>query len=203
MNFKKLFCTLTVATLTVAVAFAQSQYVFTTKSSVNLRKAASTASAKAGTLTKGEMLPLVEETDGWYKVDVNGAPAFVSQSVASVCDANVPAEMFGKTLGSSEPWDKIRFEGSITITPVGKDHAVINMEWMRVNLPAESWNYMATVKDGKVVATHNLGMSWIDPDQPYETLMEEAEPLAIPLPVGFDEFNNTLYFNGAVFSEFE
>lgn len=203
MDIKKLFCCVAVMIFTGMSLCAQSQYVYTTKNSVNLRKSASTASAKAGTLSKGDMLPLIEDADGWYKVDNNGTPAFVSATVAYLCEANVPAAMFGKTFDSSEAWDKIRFQGSITITPVGKGHALITMEWMRKNLPAETYNYMATVKDGKVVATHNLGMSWKDPDDGYDKLMEDASPLEKPLPVGFDDFNNTLYFNGAVFSEFE
>ena len=192
--------------LSVISVSAQSQYVFTSKPSVNLRQTPSTTGAKAGSLTKGQLIPLVEQDweSGWNKVLFNGKDAYVSQSVSDVCDAAIPQEMFGKTLDSNAPANKVRFQGSITINPVGKRNAVIEVTWMRMNLPAETYNYLADVNtDGTVVATHQLMTSWVDTDQPLETIMEDADKLDSVIPVGFGEFNNTLYFNGWVFSEFE
>lgn len=185
---------------------AQSQYVFTSKPSVNLRQMPSTSAAKVGTLEKGQMLPLVDsdwETE-WNKVSLNGKDAYVSQSVCEICDAEIPKELFGKSLASVEAADKVRFQGNITINPIGNQHAVIEVTWMRVNLPAETYNYLADVNsDGTVVATHQLMTTWVDTDLPLEKIMEDADRLDITIPVGFGEFNNTLYFNGWVFSEFE
>lgn len=150
---------------------AQSQYVFTSKPSVNLRQMPSTSAAKVGTLEKGQMLPLVDsdwETE-WNKVSLNGKDAYVSQSVCEICDAEIPKELFGKSLASVEAADKVRFQGNITINPIGNQHAVIEVTWMRVNLPAETYNYLADVNsDGTVVATHQLMTTWVDTDLPLE-----------------------------------
>ena len=181
---------------------AQSQYVLPIDGNVNLRTAASKTAAKAGTLTASDLLPCLEELDGWYKVNYDGKDAFVSMSVARTCDAIVPEEIFGKDLGSAKAWDKTRHQGLIKITRIDQDHAFIQMEWMRVNLPAESYSYIATVKDGKITATHSSGV-WVDPDRPLNEILNDLYPLEKQIPVGFDEFNNTIFFNGAEFSEYE
>jgi len=200
---KKLILTAVCVLAAVVGAAAQSQYVSSMKGNVNLRTAPSTSAAKAGTMTAADLLPCLEELDGWYKVDFNGKPVFVSQSVATTCDAVVPEEMFGKDLTSSRPWDKIRHQGSIRIDKIDSNHVFIHMDWMRVNLPAESWSYLATLKDGRIIATHSSGM-WVDSeDRPLKDILEEVSPLDKPVPVGYGEFNNTIYFNGAEFSEFE
>lgn len=189
--------------ITMAVgSHAQEQYVYSPKGNVNIRTAASVSASKGGTLQKGEMLPLIEETDGWYKIDVNGKPMYVSQSVAETCQAVIPTCMFSKTIDSNEGADKIRFQGYIEISPIDEAHALIESTWMRVNLPAESCFYIADVKDGKVIATHQLFV-WKDVSEGLESLMEDAEKLQKPKPVGFYEWNNTLIFDGNSYSEFE
>lgn len=181
---------------------AQSLYVSSMKGNVNLRTAPSTTAAKAGTLSKAELLPCLEELDGWYKVDINGKEAYVSQSVATTCDAVIPKEMFKKTLTSNEPLDKIRFQGSINIEPVGPAHALINVNWMRMNLPAEDTYYLAEIKDGRIVATHE-GVTYVDSSEPLSEIKEKLSQLDSPIPVGFDEFNNTIFFKETEYSEFE
>ncbi len=205
-TMKRSFLTFFVGLISVMYASAQSQYAFTDKATVNLRQTPSTTGAKVGSLTKGLMIPLVEADweSGWYKVMFNGKEAYVAQSVSNICDAEIPRDMLGKTLESTAPADKIRFQGDITIRPVGKTHAVIEVTWMRTNLPAETWNWLADVNaDGTIVATHQLMTPYVDTDQPIEKIMEDADKLDSTIPVGFGEFNNTLYFNGWVFSEFE
>ena len=176
-------------------------YVSSTKGNVNIRTAPSTGAAKAGTLSANDLVPYLGEVDGWYKIDFNGKEAYVSQSVASTCEADIPAEMFGKDLDSSEPWDKTRHQGTIRIDKIDDTHAFIYMEWMRVNAPAESYSYVAELNDGKVIATYGCGI-YVDKDMPLKEILGEMSQLEKKIPVGFDEFNNTLYFNGAVFSEY-
>lgn len=181
---------------------AQDLYVSSMKGNVNLRTAPSTTSAKSGTLSKGELLPLVEELDGWYKVDCNGKTAYVSQSVATMCDAVIPEEMYNKNLTSNEPLDKIRFQGDIFIEPVDKTHVLITVNWMRVNLPAETQYYLADVKDGKIVATHS-GVSYVEASSSLSDIESELSVLGKPVRMGFDEFSNTIFFDGAEYSEFQ
>lgn len=181
---------------------AQSQYVSSLKGNVNLRSAPSTTASKAGMLLNSELLPLVEELDGWYKVDNNGHPAYVSQSVATTCDAFIPESMYGKNITSCRPLDKIRFQGDILIEPVDKTHVLITVNWMRVNLPAETRYFLAEVNDGVIKATHG-GVSYVEASSPVASIKEELSELEKPLYMGFDEFNNTLYFDGAAYSEFE
>lgn len=182
---------------------AQTSYVSSMKGKVNVHSLPTTTATKVGTLTESDLMPCLDEIDGWYKIDFNGKVAYVSQSVASTCDAEIPAEMFGKDITSTGPWDKIRHQGTIRIDKIDGTHAAIHMEWMRVNLPAESYTYIAEIKDGKVVAKYSSGI-YIDTDRPLKEIMEEmGEPLDKPIPVGYDEFNSTLYFNGAEFSEFD
>ncbi len=180
---------------------AQAQYVASTKGDVNLRASASTTAAKVGTLAKEDLIPCLEFLDGWYKVEYNGKPAYVSESVTRTWDTMIPAEIYNKNLTSNMAKDKIRFQGDITIEPVDKDHVLITENWMRENLPAETVCYLADVNEGVITATHS-GM-WIDADIPVATIKEEFSALEKPLPVGFDEFNNTIFFNGSEFSEFE
>lgn len=196
-----------ILTALMAIAFAlgcnaQDQYVTSMKGNVNLRTAPSTTSAKAGTLSGDELLPMVEELDGWYKVDLNGKTAYVSQSVATVCDAVVPEEMYNKNLSSNGPLDKIRFQGDIIIEPIDKTHVLITVNWMRVNLPAETQYFLADVKDGRIIATHS-GVSYVDASSPVADIRNELFDLEKPVRMGFDEFNNTIYFDGAEYSEFE
>ncbi len=181
---------------------AQSQYVSPMKGNVNLRTEPSTTAAKARTFSKAELLPLLEELDGWYKVDNNGTEAYVSQSVATTYDAVIPKEMFRKNLTSNKPLDKIRFQGSINIEPVDRAHTLINVNWMRVNLPAEDSYYLAEIKDGMIVATHG-GATYVESSEPLSEIKEKLILLDSPIPVGFDEFNNTILFKGAEYSEFE
>ena len=184
-------------------ASAQSTYVTSMKGNVNVRTAPSTTAQKAGSLSTSDLVPCIEELDGWYKIDFNGKDAYVAQSVATTCDAVIPDEMFGKDIESSEPWDKIHHQGTIRLDKIDQKHAAIHMEWMRVNLPAESSTYMSEIRDGKVVATHCVS-TWIDTDRPVKEILEDmGEPLEKTIPVGFNEFDNTIYFNGAVFSEYD
>lgn len=176
-------------------------YVSSMKGNVNVRTTPSTTAPKAGSISPSDLVPCIEELNGWYKIDFNGKEAYVSQSVASTCDAVIPDEMFGKDIESSEPWDTIRHQGIISLTKYDNNYVLISMEWMRVNLPAESLNYLATLKDGKVVATHLI--SYADASTPFSEIMEGASALDKPIPVGYGEFNNSIYFNGAEFSEFD
>jgi len=100
------------------------------------------------------------------------------------------------------PLDKIRFQGSINIEPVGPAHALINVNWMRMNLPAEDTYYLAEIKDGRIVATHE-GVTYVDSSEPLSEIKEKLSQLDSPIPVGFDEFNNTIFFKGTEYSEFE
>lgn len=173
------------------------------KGNVNVRTAPSTTAQKVGSLSTSDLVPCLEELDGWYKVDLNGKVGFVSQSVATTCDAVIPAEMFGKDITSSQPWDKIRHQGTIRLDKIDDKHAAIHMDWMRVNLPAESCTYIAEIKDGKVIAIYGTG-TWVDIERPLKEILEDmGEPLEKAIPIGFNEFGNTIYFNGAVFSEFD
>ena len=181
---------------------AQSLYVSSMKGNVNLRTAPSTTSAKAGTLKSTDLLPCIEELDDWYKVSYNGKEAYVSKSVTTTCDAIIPEGMYNKDIQSNGALDKIRFQGSIYIEPVGKTHALITVTWMRVNLPAETQYYLADVKDGKIVATYS-GVSYVDSSTPVSDIKDQLSQLDTPIPVGFGEFNNTIYFDGAEYSEFE
>lgn len=200
-DMKKAFATIALCVATTLGCTAQSLYVRSNEGSVNLRTAPSKTAAKAGILSQSFLVPCIEELDGWYKVNVNGKEAYVSQEVASTCDAVIPEEMFGKELTSNAPLDKIRHQGSILIEAVDKEHALITTTWMRVNLPAETTCYLAYRKDGELVATHGAG-TWIDASSPLSDIMEEMSPLDTVMPVGFDEFNNTIYFD-TEYSEFE
>ena len=195
-----------VSLITVAASVfccsAQTMYVTPIKGNANLRTAPSASAAKAGTLSKVDLLPCIGELDGWYKVDFNGKEVYVSQSVATTCDAVIPQEMYNKDLSSNGSLDKVRFQGSITISPVGSANALITVTWMRVNLPAEDTYYLADVKDGRIIATYG-GATYVDSDTPLAQLKKELNFLDKPIPVGFDEFNNTICFNGAEYSEFE
>ena len=187
----------------INAATAQSMYATSMEGNVNVRSLPTTSATKVGTLTESDLMPVLDEFDGWYKIDFNGEDAYVSQSVATTCDAEIPAGMFGKDITSSEPWDKIRHQGTIHLNKIDDRHAVIHMDWMRVNLPAESYTYVAEIKDGRVVATHGSG-TYVDTERPLKEILEEmGDPLEKPIPVGYGEFNNTIYFNGAVFSEYE
>lgn len=59
----------------------------------------------------------------------------------------------------------------------------------------------AEVKDGKIVATYS-GVSYVDSSTPVSDIKEQLSQLDTPIPVGFGEFNNTIYFDGAEYSEF-
>lgn len=199
---KKLITLTAGLVLSVVGASAQSMYVKSQNGNVNVRTAPSASAQKVGSLTPADLALCVDNLDGWYKIDFNGKEAYVAQSVTATCDAVIPAEMFGKDIQSSKPWDKIRHQGTIRLDKIDDKHAAIHMDWMRVNLPAESTTYIADIKDGRIIVTHGTGM-WIDTDKPLKKIMEEmGEPLSKPIPVGFDEFGNTLYFNGATFSEY-
>lgn len=199
---KKLSAIVMAALLASSACMAQTLYVHSNDGNVNLRTAPSKTAAKAGTLAKAALLPCVEELDGWYRVINDGKEAYVSQEVASTCDAIIPEEMFGKEISSSEPLDRIRFQGSLLIEPIDAAHALITTTWMRENLPAETSCFVADRKDGTLVATHAAG-TWVDATSPLADIMEEMSTLDTPVPVGFDEFGNTIYFDGAVYSEYE
>ena len=181
---------------------AQTQYVMSNDGKVNLRSTPSKTGAKAGTLAAGELLPCLEELDGWYKVAYNGKEAYVSQTVTSTCDAVIPSSIFKKDLESSQPMDKIRFSGTIRITPVDQTHVLIYTEWMRENLPAESQSYLGKIKDGTITATHQVG-TYVDEEASLSAILDEMTKLDNPIPMGFDEFGNTIYFDGGLYSEFE
>lgn len=196
------FCLTTI--FAMSSASAQSTYVSSMKGNVNVRTTPSTTAQKVGSLSTSDLVPCIEELDGWYKIDFYGKPAYVSQSVVSTCDAVIPEEMFGKDIESSEPLDKVRHHGFFGMEKIDDSHAAIHMEWMRVNLPAESSTYIAEIKDGKVIATYGVGIYVVTDGRSIKEIIEEmGEPLAKPIPVGFNEFDNTIYFNGAVFSEFD
>ncbi|NPD82621.1 SH3 domain-containing protein [Prevotella sp. PINT] len=181
---------------------AQSLYVSSMKGNVNVRTAPSTAAAKIGTLAATVLVPCIEELDGWYKIEFNGKEGYVAQAVATTCEANIPLEMFGKYFTSSKPLDKIRHQGTISIDKIDNTHVMIHTDWMRVNLPAESQSYVAELKDGKITAKYSCA-KYVDEGKPLKEILNEMEKLEKPIPMGFDEFNNTLYFNGGEFSEFE
>lgn len=126
----------------------------------------------------------------------------MSRKVATTVDAVIPEGMYNKSLDSNYGADKIRHQGSIEIVPVDKTHALINITWMRVNLPAESYCYIADIKDGRIIATHQK-YGYGDASEGLAALMEEAGELDKPMPVGFSEFNSTLIFDGIEYSEFE
>ena len=48
-----------------------------------------------------------------------------------------------------------------------------------------------------------LGVSYVDPSTPVSDIKEQLSQLDTPIPVGFGEFNSTIYFDGAEYSEFE
>lgn len=73
---------------------------------------------------------------------------------------------------------------------------------MRVNLPAEDSYYLAEIKDGMIVATHG-GATYLESSEPLSEIKEKLILLDSPIPVGFDEFNNTIFFKGTEYSEFE
>lgn len=205
-------------TLIIAVAaivssltcFAQDRYVASSKGNVNLRTAPSTTASKAGILSPSDLLPLIEEVDaasgnwdeGWYKVDANGKVAYVSRKVADTCDASVPEGLYKRSLTSNRGLDKIRFQGSMEILPYDKTHALINITWMRMNLPAEDYCYIADVKDGKIVATHQK-YGYSDESEALADILEAAQALDHPMPVGFNEFNEALIFDGIEYTEDE
>ena len=199
---KKAILTLVAAIAVTLGCAAQTSYVTSAKGNVNLRTAPSKTAAKAGTLKATDMLPCLDMLDDWYKVDLNGKEVYVASSVATVCDAVIPSEIFKKDLTSNSPLDKIRFQGSICIEPVDNGHVLITVNWMRVNLPAEATYYLADLKDGTITATHKGGM-WVDPDSSIADITKEMSPLANPVRVGFDEFNTTIYFDGASYSEYQ
>lgn len=186
----------------IATLNMHAQYVASVKGNVNLRASASTSAAKVGTLAKGDLRPCLEELDGWYKIEFEGKPAYVSQSVTRTWDETIPTEIYKKGLTSNEPKDKIRFQGDLTIEPIDKSHVLITENWMRTNLPAETIYYLGEVKDGKILATYG-GVSYVETDTPIATIKEELGKLDNPLPLGFDEFNMTIFFNGVEYSEFE
>lgn len=202
---KRIFIVI-IAVMAVATCNAQTMYVASQKGNVNLRTAPSTTAAKAGTMSASDLLPCLDEVGdyetGWYKVDFNGKDAYVSKTVSTTVDAVIPNEIFGKPIDSTKPWDKIRHQGSIELNKLGKNHAIISMEWMRINLPAESHYYLATVKDGKVIATHAI-MGYADSSTPMNEIMENASELDKQIPVGYGEFNDTLFFNGLEFSQYQ
>lgn len=188
--------------LSVCGMVAQSSYITSMKGNINVRTAPSPTAQKIGSLSTSDLVECLDVLDGWYKIVFNGKEAYVAQSVAANYDAVIPDEMFGKDIDSSAPWDKIRCQGTIRLEKIDNSHASIYMEWMRVNLPAESFTYIADIKDGKVIATHGVGM-YVDTSRPLGEIMQEmGEPLKKPIPVGFDEFGNAIYFNGASFSEY-
>lgn len=180
---------------------ASAELVGTNRNSVNLRSKPSTTAPVAGKLEKTTLLPCTGALDGWYEVEVDGKKAYVSESVAFVCDDIVPEEMLGKSLDSTGPVDKIRFQGSIDFNKLNNKYVLITVTWMRTNLPADTWNYLAEYVDGHLTATHRMPV-YVDTDQSIDQIIAEGDKLDTPLPVGYDEFNNTIYFMGT-FSEFE
>ena len=53
-----------------------------------------------------------------------------------------------------------------------------------------------------IVATHG-GATYLESSEPLSEIKEKLILLDSPIPVGFDEFNNTILFKGAEYSEFE
>lgn len=206
LKMKKLLI-ICMAVAAAMACHAQSMYVTTQeKNEVNVRTSPSTSAEKVGTMSPADLLPYLDETGdyatGWYKVDFNGTEAYVSKFATCTVDAFIPDEMYGVYIGSDAPWDKTHTNGTIYLERAGDGNAIITMEWQRTNLPAMGYYWLATVKDGTVVATHQV-ISYVGGSTPMEEIMELAEPLEKPLPVGYDEFQNTLFFNGLSFSQYE
>ena len=67
-----------------------------------------------------------------------------------------------------------------------------------IGLPGET----VEIKDGRIVATHE-GVTYVDSSEPLSEIKEKLSQLDSPIPVGFDEFNNTIFFKGTEYSEFE
>lgn len=185
------------------LAFSQTYYAFTEKSSVNLRANPSTNSAKVGSIKKGEMIA-IEDTDdfNWYKTEYNNQTAYVYAQLVEVCDAVIPTSLYNTEISSVKAWDRIRVEGTIQITPISSSHAIITMGWMRVNLPYETWNYLAEIKGGRITATHQLSPFFLYEGQTLEDILKDdsASILSKQIPMGYREFKGTIFFNDATFS---
>lgn len=199
---KKLILTIMTLAAATFCCGAQDMYVTSAKGNVNLRTAPSTSAPKCGSLTTAELLPVEEEVDGWFKVSLNGKTAYVSNTVAATYDAVIPKEVYNVTLTSNGARDRIRFQGSLEIAPVDRTHVLVTVNWMRLNLPAETVYYLADVREGRITATYS-GTGYVEPTASLSSIKAEMSELSTPIPLGYSEFNNGVYFDGAEFSEFE
>lgn len=191
-----------IISLMLAVALyccANAELVGTTRNVVNLRSKPSTTAPVVGSLEKTDLLPCTDKLDGWYEVEIDGKKAYVSSSVSFICGDIVPKEMLNKSLMSTGPIDKTRFEGSLDFTKLNDRYVVISVTWMRTNLPADTWTYLAEYRNGHLSATYSLP-PFVDTDQKIDQIIAEGEKLSTPIPVGYDKLKNTIYFIG-IFSE--
>ena len=63
---------------------------------------------------------------------------------------------------------------------------------MRVNLPYETWNYLAEIKKGRIIATH----------QTLEDILKDdsTSVLSKQISMGYREFKGPIFFIDATFS---
>lgn len=182
---------------------AQTQYVYAPKSKVNMRATPSTSGAKAGMLQKFYPVPLTAETNGWYKVDNAGNQAYISSSVSALCDASIPAELYGQDLWTQEaPADETFYEGSMTIHIKDNDKVAITREWSSMYMAAVSFVFVGSIKDGVITLTHQK-YGFFDGSEPIEEMLDNAEPLEEPLYVGYNPEKKTVIFTGGVFGSSE
>lgn len=196
--------------LICTVCASAQYYAYPQGKSMNVRATPSTAGKKLGTVySVGAPLLIVGEPDyeaKWLKVIYAGKEAYVAADYAAIqAQEPYPAYLFGKDLESEEAWDKTRFSGNLTVSKLDATHALIVMEWMRMDpksgrtLPAETWSYIGSISDGKINATHQL-TGYVDPETPLTELMKDASELDAEIPVLLDEYRNAILFNGAIFS---
>lgn len=202
---------MTIIALVASIAASAQYYAFPQNNSVTLRATPSTAGKKLGTLySNSAPVLVVGEPDyeaKWIKVIYNGKEAYLAADyTGTIMQEAFPEQFFGKDIESEDAWDKTRFSGTLCVTKLDNTHALITMEWMRMDpkttrsLPAENWSYIGKIEDGKVTATHQLPEGYVDPESKLADLMTEASLLEDAIPVLIDEFNGNIEFSGARFT---
>ncbi len=197
------------AAVTCLAGFAQ-WYAYPTGKSVNVRATPTTSGKKLGTLHKfNGVIPVVGEPDfnsKWIKVQYDGQTGYISSDYSTtIMHEPVSEHVYGKALESIEAMDEVRHTGDLTITKKDASDVVISMGWMRNDpetgrvLPYEGQLFLGKITDGKVTATHLLDYG-TDPELPLDELQKVADPLDTPIPVLPYEFENSIIFNGGVFS---
>lgn len=82
---KKILLFLILACLFFLPSFAQSQYVVTAESSLNVRSAASSGAGVIGKLQKGDKITVLYVSNGWARIDYNGRAGYVTQKYIKQC----------------------------------------------------------------------------------------------------------------------